>query len=221
MECSFTLLGWNSYSCFSHFFWTSTRISFWEWKCKIQTPSHKKKSKSVHTSMSYTSRYIDVCVWGGVCMRPHAYLRGQSCPTLCNPMDYKLPGSSVHGILPYLSPGDLPNPGIKPTSPVVSYIAGRFFTTEPWRKPCTSRLRRLQHSFLLQAWDSGGSTSCMRWNRAPLEQCPFFHPVGDKSAGCIWPHDGPSILVPQVAKLLSVSPASSSPAKLTSSTGPI
>ena len=25
-------------------------------------------------------------------------------------------------------PGDLPNPGIKPTSPVV---AGRFFTTEP------------------------------------------------------------------------------------------
>ena len=23
----------------------------------------------------------------------------QSCPTLCNPMDYSLPGSSVHGIL--------------------------------------------------------------------------------------------------------------------------
>ena len=23
----------------------------------------------------------------------------QSCPTLCNPMDYILPGSSVHGIL--------------------------------------------------------------------------------------------------------------------------
>ena len=22
----------------------------------------------------------------------------QSCPTLCNPMDYSLPGSSIHGI---------------------------------------------------------------------------------------------------------------------------
>ena len=163
-----------------------------------------------------------VCVWvgGWVCVRPHACVRGQSCPTLCNPMDYKPPGSSVHGILPYPSPGDLPNPGIKPTSPVVSYIAGRFFTTEPQRKPCnTSRLTRLQHSFLLQAWDSGGSTSRMRLNRAAPEQWPFFHPVGDKSTGCVWPHEGPSILVPQVAKLLSVSPASSSPAKLTSSTG--
>ena len=40
-------------------------------------------------------------------------------------MDYSPPGSSVHGIfsrqeywsgLPFLPPGDLPNPGIKPES---------------------------------------------------------------------------------------------------------
>ena len=46
---------------------------------------------------------------------------------LCNPMDCSLPGSSVHGILqeenywsglPFPSPGDLPNPVIKPVSPV-------------------------------------------------------------------------------------------------------
>ena len=46
---------------------------------------------------------------------------------LCNPMDCSLPGSSVHGILqeenywsglPFPSPGDLPNPGIKPVSTV-------------------------------------------------------------------------------------------------------
>ena len=30
--------------------------------------------------------------------------------------------------LPFPPPGDLPNPGIKPTSPVVSCIAGGFFT---------------------------------------------------------------------------------------------
>ena len=44
----------------------------------------------------------------------------QSCPTLCNPMDYSLPGSSVHGILQARilewvampPPGDLPDPRI-------------------------------------------------------------------------------------------------------------
>ena len=30
------------------------------------------------------------------CMHAQSF---QSCPTLCNPMDYSLPGSSVHGIL--------------------------------------------------------------------------------------------------------------------------
>ena len=50
---------------------------------------------------------------------------GQSCPALCYPMDYSLPGSSIHEILqaehwselPFPSPGDLPDPGIKPKSP--------------------------------------------------------------------------------------------------------
>ena len=51
----------------------------------------------------------------------------QSCPTLFSPMDCSPPGSSVHGIfrqdywsgLPFPSPGDLPNPGIEPTSPAL------------------------------------------------------------------------------------------------------
>ena len=29
----------------------------------------------------------------------------QSCPTLCDPMDYSLPGSSAHGILQNISVG--------------------------------------------------------------------------------------------------------------------
>jgi len=33
--------------------------------------------------------------------------------------------------LPFLPPGDLPDPGIKPVSPVSSSLAGEFFTTEP------------------------------------------------------------------------------------------
>ena len=49
----------------------------------------------------------------------------QSCPTLCDPMDYGPPASSVHGILQaiilkwvaYLV--DLPNLGVKPGSPAL------------------------------------------------------------------------------------------------------
>ena len=51
----------------------------------------------------------------------------QSCPTLCDPMDCNLPGSSIHGIfqaralewLPLPSPGYLPNPGTEPRSPTL------------------------------------------------------------------------------------------------------
>ena len=51
----------------------------------------------------------------------------QSCPTLCNPIDCSLPGSSVHEIFQarvlewatFPSPGDLPNPGIEPRSPTL------------------------------------------------------------------------------------------------------
>ena len=51
----------------------------------------------------------------------------QWCPTLCDPMDCSLPGSSIPGILQARvwsglslpSPGDLPYPGIEPRSPVL------------------------------------------------------------------------------------------------------
>ena len=67
-------------------------------------------------------------------------MHAQSRLTLCDRMDYSLPGSSVHGILqarileglPFPSPGDLPGPGIGPVSPA---LTGRFFTAEPPGKP--------------------------------------------------------------------------------------
>ena len=52
-------------------------------------------------------------------------LVAQLCPTLCDPMDSSPPGSSVHGVSrqeywqEFLSPGDLPDPGIEPASPVL------------------------------------------------------------------------------------------------------
>jgi len=49
-------------------------------------------------------------------------------------MDYSLPASSVHGILqarilewlPFPSPGDLPDPGIEPTSLMSPALADEF-----------------------------------------------------------------------------------------------
>ena len=43
--------------------------------------------------------------------------------------------------LPFPSPGDLPDLEIRPASPVSPCIAGRFFTTEPPRKPTHSTVK--------------------------------------------------------------------------------
>ena len=64
----------------------------------------------------------------------------QLCPTLCDSIDS--PGS-VHGRfqqehwsgLPFPSPGNLPNPGVKLASLVSPALAGRFFTTASPGKP--------------------------------------------------------------------------------------
>ena len=54
-------------------------------------------------------------------------LVAQSYLTVCNPMDFSPPGSSVHEILqariwsglPFSSPRGLPDPGIKPAAPAL------------------------------------------------------------------------------------------------------
>ena len=57
----------------------------------------------------------------------------QSCSTFCNPVDYRQPNSSVQAPvywseLPFPPPGDLPDLGIEPTSPVSPALASGFFT---------------------------------------------------------------------------------------------
>ena len=50
------------------------------------------------------------------------------------PLSRGFPRQESRSGLPFPPPGDLPNPGIKPTSPA---LAGRFFTTELPGKPIT------------------------------------------------------------------------------------
>ena len=78
----------------------------------------------------------------------------QLCPTLCDPIDYSLPGSSVHAIsqarilewgATSFSRG-LPNPEIKPAPPVSPALADGRFTTDPPGTP----VNRLLHGNYIQ-----------------------------------------------------------------------
>ena len=75
-----------------------------------------------------------IIILGVVCMR------AESCPNLCDPMNcvacqappsMRFSRQEYCSGLPFLSSGELPNPGIEPTAPATSTLAGRFFTTAP------------------------------------------------------------------------------------------
>ena len=76
-----------------------------------------------------------------------ACVYAQLCLTLCDPINCRQPGSYVHGILQerilelvtISTPGDLPDPGIKPASLASPAFVGRFFTIVPPGKPGLSR----------------------------------------------------------------------------------
>ena len=82
----------------------------------FQINEAQTKQKNKHLTLMNMS----VEMYGYICVCSVA----QSCPTLCDPMDCSLPGSSVYGILQARilvwvampPPEDLLNPGIEPTS---------------------------------------------------------------------------------------------------------
>ena len=75
------------------------------------------------------------CCGACVCAQPL-----QLCPALCDPMDCRLlcpcdsPGKNTGG-LSCCSPGDLPNPGIKPSAPTTPALQADSLPTEPPGKP--------------------------------------------------------------------------------------
>ena len=93
-------------------------------------------------------------------------LLSQSCPTLCDPIDCSLPGSSVHGILqariwsglPFLSPGDLPDPEIEPWSPT---LQADSLPSESGKPTCMryldSQIQRQNMEQLLPGAGGGGN----------------------------------------------------------------
>ena len=92
----------------------------------------------------------------------------QSRLTLCDPMDYSPPGSSVHGILQATilewlampSSRGSSDPGIEPTSPA---LAGRFFISgTTWEAPNEGNNHFHFFSFSLRRWSQAGVTVMLR-----------------------------------------------------------
>ena len=74
----------------------------------------------------------------------------QLCPTICDPVDCSLSGSPVHGLLqatgelPFPSPGDLPDPWIKPVSLMSPELAGGLFTTSAsWKAQAPGKIKNI------------------------------------------------------------------------------
>ena len=65
------------------------------------------------------------------------------------PMCMGFPRQEYWSKLPFPSQGHLPNPGIKPTSPMPPALAGRFFTTESPGKPISKAMLRAQSCLTL------------------------------------------------------------------------
>ena len=96
--------------------------------------------------------------------RTHAKLL-QSCPTLCDPVDCSLPGSSVHGILQAKILEWAANPEIEPTSLMSPAFAREFFTTSTiWKDP--------------KVLETSGNEYSKPWNNL----LPFLVP----NSFCLW-----------------------------------
>ena len=123
-------------------------------------------------------------------------------PVACQtPLSMGFPRQEYRSRLPFPAAGDLPNPGIKPTSPV---LAGRCFTTEPPGKPhipwCTVQTPHITKvsispTFLRVVWTdfiSSGSSSPYRTQSpgsseaGPASNLSFLETISIKLTSSQW-----------------------------------
>ena len=71
-----------------------------------------------------------------VCVLSHVQLFATPWTVACQaPPSMEFSRQEYWSGLPFLTPGDLPDPGIELVSPASPALAGRFFTIEPPGKP--------------------------------------------------------------------------------------
>ena len=75
------------------------------------------------------------------------------------PLSMGFPRQEYWSELPFLPPGDLPDSGIKPMSPVSPAMAGRLSSTEPPGKPVYIQLKMLEPSCHTSLQNSPGEVA--------------------------------------------------------------
>ena len=110
----------------------------------------------------------------------------------CNPMECSPPGTSVCGVsqarilewLPFPSPGDLPDPGIKSLSPALQVD---FLLTEPRGEPCRRKSMGKQcqrWSLLILGWPKKSSFavfSTSLWKKPEWTFWPIQYNIKNKA----------------------------------------
>ena len=93
-------------------------------------PSPQQLGTAYPPTWSFVQVYVCVCGGGGACS---AVSESATPWTVAHqaPLSMEFSRQEHWSKLPFPPSGDLPDPGIKPTSPVSSALADRFFTTEP------------------------------------------------------------------------------------------
>ena len=108
------------------------------------------------------------------------------------PLSIGVPRQEYWSGLPFPSPGDLPNPGIKPISPVSPDLAGRFLPLRSAIREClklqsVSSLKRDSRGFWLWVgWSPSGSGNTLDQN-FPCQPthdslCQWLNPESEKAA---------------------------------------
>ena len=140
---------------------------------------HFKGEKKGVLSKVYPAYFwlLLITCWQKMCLRWNSYsfmwVHAQSCPTLCEPKDCSLPGSSVHGILQArilewvaisFSRGSSHLRNWTQVS-CIFYIAGECSTAEPPGKPQTHIVsinshRKLNGGGILQLTSTEGRREC-------------------------------------------------------------
>ena len=90
------------------------------------------------TTTLYEFAYFEHCIYA--CMHPQSLSRvwlfvTPRTVTHQASLSMEFSRQEYWSGFPFPTPGDLPDPGIEPTSPESPALAGRFFTTEPPGKP--------------------------------------------------------------------------------------
>ena len=130
------------------------KLLTWPWDCKptylslfLSVAILRPDSLSIWSLLSQNGlplNHLTQCVCVCVCARAFMCVQLlQSCPTLCDPNDCSLQGSSVYGIfqarllewVAMLSSRGSSRPGIEPASPVLPALQVNSLPTGPPRKP--------------------------------------------------------------------------------------